>query len=879
MTGLSSALTFIGVATVKNREYKPSNKISLRSILVIPFVLQIFTIVGLVGYFSFKNGQRAVSNVAEQLQHQVSDRVNQHLDDYLALPHQLNQLNADAIVEGILDPQNLEETSRHFWKQAQTFPNISWIGYSLPDGRDMGAGQWLEGHGNTIDETINGINYAYETDSQGRRARLVHVTEYDSRTDEWYIDSVRLQRPNWSRIAVSEGFGNYIAASANYPIYNQNRQLMGVLSTDLLLSSISHFLKSLQVSPTGQIFIMERNGFLIASSTSMQPFEVVDNKIQRINVFYSSNELIRATSQQLTNRFGSFDSIQAPQQFQFQGESLQPKNRGKDNYFVNVTPWKDAYGLDWLVVVVVPESDFMSTIHANTQITIGLCIGALAIATTMGLLTSRWLVHSIARVIHAADALSRNDWQQVPEANTHEMAQLAGAFNRMAGQLQESFIQLEYTAHHDSLTGLPNQRAFRLKLIEAMVEQEQNPNFLFAVLFLDLDYFKIVNDSLGHLAGDKLLTITAERLRACIRPTDTLARFGGDEFVILLEDVGDVNSVIQIADRVSRAIQNPFYLDNSEVFISTSIGIVLSTEPTEKPDSFLTNADIALYHAKAKGKGAYELFDSAMQTEVIERLQLETDLRRAIERQELHVYYQPIFNIRTGEILGLEALVRWHHKTQGLIAPSKFIPVAEETGLIMEMGRWILKQACYQMQAWQQAFPSCKDMVVSINLSSKQLLQANFIEQINTTLYETKLAPSSLNLEITESVFLNYEEVTRAKFQKLQALGIKISIDDFGTGYSSLSYLHRFPINTLKIDRSFIQYLKSEDKHLAIITAMINLAHSLEMDVIAEGVETGEQAKWLDKIGCDKAQGYLFSPALPASEITAIFQQQVDVFL
>ncbi|MEP1074964.1 EAL domain-containing protein [Leptolyngbya sp. PL-A3] len=859
-----------------NQSRQHRGKVPLRLILVVPFVLQIFTVVGLVGYFSFKNGQRAVNTVAEQLQHEVSDRVNQHLNDYLALPHQLNQLNADAIDQGILNPQNLEETGRYFWKQAKTFENISWIGYALADGKGAGAGRWLDNHGVVIDETINNLNYTYNTDSQGRRIQAVYKTEYDATADEWYIDTVRLQRPNWSRIAVSEGFGNYIAASANYPLYDRNHHLIGALSIDLLLASISDFLKSLKVSPSGQIFIIERNGLLIASSELSEPYEITGDKIQRINVLTSSNDLIRATSQQLKSQFGSFSTIKASQELQFRGKALQGSGRKKDNYFVNVTPWKDHYGLDWLVVIVIPESDFMATIHNNARMTVGLCLAALAIATGMGLLTSRWLVCSITRVIRAADALSRNDWQQVPEANTQEMAQLAGAFNRMAEQLQESFTQLEYTAHHDPLTGLPNQRAFRLKLLEAIVRRQHNSNFLFAVLFLDLDYFKLVNDSLGHLAGDKLLTITATRLKACIRPTDTIARFGGDEFVILLEDIADVNSVIHIAERISREIQHPFYLDNSEVFISTSIGIVLSSEQTQHPDSFLSNADIALYRAKVKGKAAYELFDSAMQTEVVERLQLETDLRRAIERQELEVYYQPIFNIRTGQILGLEALVRWHHATQGPIPPNKFIPVAEETGLIVEIGMWILYQACYQMQIWQQQFPNFQSMTMSVNLSSKQFLQVNFIEQIEKVLQKTKLLPGNLKLEITESVFLNYEDVTRAKFHKLQALGVKISIDDFGTGYSSLSYLHRFPINTLKIDRSFIQHLNPQNKHLAIIEAIVSLAHNLGMDVIAEGVETEEQIRYLDAIGCEKAQGHLFSPAVPAFEVTTLFQHQLE---
>jgi diguanylate cyclase (GGDEF)-like protein len=882
-----------------------TRKVSLRFILVVPFVLQIFAAVGLTGWISLRNGQKAVNELADQLRIEASDRIAAHLDHYLAVPKQINQVNLNAIELGLLDLSDLKTTGQFFLRQMQTF-NVGYIDYASRYGEFIGIERLDDGK-LLVNETLRSnldINAVYSTDPQGNRVRLEQVEPLPApvQSEDWYADAANVGHPVWSKIYQWSDKPEVLSISSSYPIYSKSRQLVGVIGVDLILTQISTFLKSLPISDSSQAFILERDGALVASSGSERPYHVINNKAQRLLAIESQDPVVQAATQTLIDRFGSLQQIRNSQPLSFE---LKGERR-----FVRVTPWQDDLGLNWLIVVVVPESDFMEAIDANTHLTVLLCLGALAIATLVGLLTSRLLIKPILRVISAAEALSEGHWQHhISESGSYEQALLARAFNRMAGQLQESFAQLEYSANHDRLTGLLNQTAFKLKLKAAIAQRKFNqdrmeqtleqPAELFAVLFLDLDYFKVVNDSLGHLAGDQLLIAAAERLNTCLRSSDAIARFGGDEFVILLSPLDTVSDVIQIADRLLQSIQAAFRIDGNEMFISTSIGIALSDarsdatrsdarsdasdESSEPAAALLRNADIALYRAKAKGKDGYEIFDAAMHTEAVRRLQLETDLRRAIDRNELTVFYQPIVDIHTRKIAGFEALMRWHHPTLGRVSPADFIPIAEESGLIVKLGWWALRQACQQMKSWQQEFgdhPSeamngaVNAMIISVNLSCRQFFQADLIEQIERILAETGLAPQNLKLEITESLFLSHTEATRFKLRRLRSYGIQLSIDDFGTGYSSLSYLHRFPINTLKIDRSFISRLGVNGENVEIVEAITVLAHKLGMDVVAEGVETAEQLEKLRAIGCEQAQGFLFSPPVPAEKVTELFHTE-----
>jgi diguanylate cyclase (GGDEF)-like protein/PAS domain S-box-containing protein len=395
--------------------------------------------------------------------------------------------------------------------------------------------------------------------------------------------------------------------------------------------------------------------------------------------------------------------------------------------------------------------------------------------------------------------------------------------------------QLLHDALHDSLTGLPNRALFMDRLTQQLKKSKQKENYQFAVLFLDLDRFKIVNDSVGHLVGDRLLVEFARRLESCIRPTDTVARLGGDEFTILLENIKDVAETTIVAERIYEVLTLPFQINNYELFATTSIGIALSINGYEKPEDILRDADLTMYSAKEQGKARYEVFDRSMHERALNRLQLETDLRWGIERHEFLVYYQPITSLTTGKLAGFESLMRWQHPERGLISPGDFIPVAEETGLIIPLGSWLLKESCRQLKAWQSQYPLHPNLKISVNLSGKQLIDVNLIEQIDRILEETGLEGKYLKLEITESILMDNLDIATKMLLELRKRHIQLSIDDFGTGYSSLSYLHRFPVNTLKIDRSFINEMESKEENSAIVKAIVTLAHMLNMDVVAEG--------------------------------------------
>ncbi|HYY98007.1 MAG TPA: EAL domain-containing protein [Pyrinomonadaceae bacterium] len=424
-------------------------------------------------------------------------------------------------------------------------------------------------------------------------------------------------------------------------------------------------------------------------------------------------------------------------------------------------------------------------------------------------------------------------------------------------QMEERLL---HDAFHDALTGLPN-RALFMDHLKLAVERAKRPKkkHLFAVLFLDLDRFKVINDSLGHTMGDQLLVATAARIQKCLRHLDTVARFGGDEFAVLLDGVEDVNDTIRVAQRLQREITTPMNVGGHEVFTSVSIGIALSDTGYERPEDVVRDADTAMYRAKAAGKSRYEIFDTGMHSRAVALLRLENDLRRAVEREEFIVHYQPIVSLFNDSIQGFEALVRWRHPERGLVTPSEFIPVAEETGLIIPLGRWVLREACRQMHQLQAASAGPRPLSLSVNLSGKQFMQPDLVGQVEEILRETAFDPRRLQLEITESsVIENTETVTQMLLQ-LRALGIRLSMDDFGTGYSSLSYLHRFPIHTLKIDRSFVSGGDGENE---IVRTIIMLARNMGMDIVAEGVETPEQLAYLKELKCEYGQGFLFSHPL-----------------
>jgi diguanylate cyclase (GGDEF)-like protein/PAS domain S-box-containing protein len=459
----------------------------------------------------------------------------------------------------------------------------------------------------------------------------------------------------------------------------------------------------------------------------------------------------------------------------------------------------------------------------------------------------------------------------------------AGEAYRMAGSQSDITLRkaaeerLLHDAFHDPLTGLPNRALFMDRLGMAIAHAKRRLSYTYAVLFIDLDRFKNVNDSLGHSAGDELLRAVARRLESCLRPGDTVARLGGDEFTILLDEVADVDHAVQVAQRMHKEMARPFRAQGHEVFVTMSLGITVGAGGDyDRPEDVLRDADTAMYGAKSSGKARDAVFDQDMHDRAVALLQLETDLRRAIERCEFEIHYQPIVSLDTGKIDAFEALLRWRHPRRGLLHPYGFVPVAEDTGLIVPIGWWVLHEACSQLAEWQSRPWGGEHLAVTVNLSSKQFMQADLVQRLKEILRKTGVRPDCLRLEITESTIMEQAEDAVAKLVALRSFGVKLYIDDFGTGYSSLSYLHRLPVDALKIDRSFISEMDGGGERSEIVRTIVTLARTLRMDVAAEGIETAEQVTRLRALSCHFGQGYFFSEPLATAAAGGLIQGGVS---
>ncbi|HEY9864944.1 MAG TPA: EAL domain-containing protein [Candidatus Obscuribacterales bacterium] len=902
-------------------------KLSLRQLLVIPFVLQIAIFVGITGFFSYRNGQKAVNDLATQLHQEISSRIELSLITYLNRAHIMNETNRNALTQEFISLTDFTSLKRFFLGQLQAFPSIDYVAWGSEQGEYVGV-QRINNQQFNLEIVQNSTQdwfHIYRLTPTGERGKLIErLPNYDPRRRPWYQAATQAKTGIWTPIYLWFS-RETLAIDAVLPLYDAQGRLLGVLDTALYLSDISNFLRNVKIGQSGQSFIMERSGMLVASSSVSNPFIIKNNKIQRLKAVDSDDILIRETAKNLRKNFINFDSIQESISLDFKWE--------QERYIVRVFPFLDPRGIDWLICIVVPERDFMDLIIHNTRVTFFLCILALMIATGLGIITAHRITAPLIKLSQASRAIAQGELDQNIELNREdELGILARSFNQMAMRLKGVFEELEirvearttelkeakvaienynkkleervyqrtaelslaledlqktqtellkqeeklkFDAFHDSLTGLPN-RAWLLNKIQDLIEFNQNEEqYLYAVLFLDLDRFKVINDSLGHLVGDELLKSVAHCLRSEIKPQDTVARLGGDEFIILLENIQNEAEVTDTAQRIIEQIKRPFYINHKQIFTGVSIGITFSSMGYSQAESMIRDADIAMYNAKHLGKGCYQVLTYAMQIPALQRLEQENQLREALKRQEFILNYQPIISLITGNLTGFEVLIRWNHPVKKIISPCDFIPIAEETGLIQLIDLWVFKQACYQINDWNQQFPNLPPLSMNINLSPVDLKQTNLVENLQKIIDDKNLKNWKLKLEITETCFLETLTFEKKLMYQLQAMGIELCIDDFGTGYSSLSRLHNFPLCTLKIDRSFVREIQSKTKGAEIIHTIIMLAHSLGMDVVAEGIETQMQLEKLTELSCNYGQGYLIAKPLDHSQATEFLISRV----
>ncbi|WP_204140378.1 EAL domain-containing protein [Halomicronema sp. CCY15110] len=838
---------------------------SLRSLLIIPFVIQLVVAIALTGYLSVRSGESAVTQVARQLRTEISTHIVSELSNYLAVPQRINRVNANLIDHGELSLNDFEALERHFWQQAQDFEVVDFIYYGAVDGQFAGGG-WPLGRDRPMQrhrvrvEQPQRLQF-FNVDATGDLVDLMlEAPGFDVTQRPWFQSAVQAGQPAWGPVFTYQAFPA-MAIPAVAPVWDDQGALQGVFANNFFLTQVSDFLKTLKVGKTGQAFIFDREGLLVASSHLARPFWLKDGQTERMLLSEAPLPVLQAAAGAMQSQAAALTSETTEQTLDFVLD--------REHYFLQITVFQDEYGLDWRIGVIMPDADFLGPLYAYRQTIILLSIGALLISLMVGLYTSRWIARPVQHLRRAARRLAAGNFRQrLPQSGIQELDDLTASFEGMANQLQMSFQTLQKQAFNDALTQLPSRPALVAEMQQRLERAAQDARCRFAVFFIDLDNFKLINDSLGHLVGDRLLMEVAQRLRAQLPHSVFVSRFGGDEFVVVSGPVAAIDEALDLADQLLQMMQAPVSLGDRDVYTTMSVGIALSTGESISVEECLRQADIALYQAKDRGKARYEVFSQEMHTTVEQRWQIETALRHSLQQQQMAIAYQPVTQLSSGDLVGFEALCRWHHEQLGVVSPEIFIPIAEETGWIVGLERWLLHQACAQMQRWQTQFSTLNLAFMSVNISPVHVMHPTFVDDIAQALHQTQLSPAALKLEVTESLMMQNPGVARDRLQQIRALGVQLSLDDFGTGYSSLSYLHQFPFDTLKVDQSFVQRLRGEPHDTGLVRAIIAMAHSLNIQIIAEGIETAEEAALLAQLGSHYGQGYYFARPSSAAAMT-----------
>ena len=851
--------------------------IPLRWILVLPLAIQTGAIAALMGWLSWQSSQQSIEILASQLQRETGSRVRDYLEPRLERIQEVVRFSARSIRTGGFEVEDPEARQQFFWTALTSFGGIDNMAWGDREGNFMAVQYNAQRSEMTLQVTNVSTDRAMVSYPLGpggqRQAAVQRSPNFDPRRRSWYRQTATARRAIWNPVFALFSDGQTLVLPASYPIYDDLGQLRGVLSARIYLTDLNRFLHRMRLGQSSVAFAMEDNGDLIATSVTTPvartrpPVPGQSLRVDRIAATDSDHPRLAAIARALADDQNSLENLPDDRAFSF--------DINGDRHLVRVMSLSDGYGLRWKLVVAIPESEFADRITANKRAILLTLAVALVGSVLLSNLTARLLERPLLRLVRAADELARERWAvHLPRSRIDELDRLSGAVYATAKRLQQAFGDLERQAITDPLTGLLNRVGFSEQLERRLADRDDGPP-PFALLFLDLDDFKVVNDTLGHLVGDRLLAAVTDRLRRVLPDDAVLGRFGGDEFIVLLCTI-EAGAATAIAAAICQALNTPFLLSGHTVFARTSIGIVHSESiDINGIGDILRDADLALYVAKRSGKDQYACFDHAMLQASRDRFELESYLHQALERHELEVFYQPIIALETCTISGFEALLRWHHPERGTISPAVFIPIAEETGAIIELGDWVLEQACQQIQRWRsdpslQVAPS-----IAVNCSIVQLGRADFADRVLAAVERTGLPPSALTIEVTESMLVKGGGFAESHFARLSAAGIQLSMDDFGTGYSSLSYLHRLPFHALKIDRSFIADLGTNPRNASIVRAIVTLAHQLGLSVVAEGVSSSEHVVQLQSLRCDRAQGFLFSPPVPVARAAQLLRQAI----
>ncbi len=851
-------------------------KLPLGYLLVIPISLQVAGAVALVGYFSLRNSERAVEAVARRFIDEVTVRVGDRLESYLAEAREVTAQNVDAVRLGQLDPTDSEALLRVLHAQMQRNPHLALASFVSVENEmfeisrfstgDLQVDLVLAEHPRTI--------HSYGLDADGRQTDLLEVIpNFDpQRTPPGYRNAVAAGGPVWNPVFAFTGIPD-MSVSTSAPAYGTDGELVGVFFADFTLSNIDRYLRSIKVG-SGRIFITDSDGLLVASSGAGGSRTLVGGTLQRLPASESPDPLVFAAMRFLQGgRPKSLAAMQAGRHEHFQHEGV--------GHHLKLRPYRDALGLDWTIHVIIPDTDFFGQVQQSTRATILLSFIAASAAIGLCWYTARLLVKHIDRLSHTTQQLAAEvgdadiGWrfeQPLGRHTVRELDVLSAAIDRMAIKVQEVLGQLQHKAYYDPLVDLPNQNLFLARIRAAQARQQ--PDAQFAVLAVDIQRFRALRFGFGWSFGERLIVAFAKRLADYAENNDlvdVVARVGDDEFAILLVNLPDLAAAQQVADDLHAAFVKPLALPQTHLPVSICVGLAWGDSGGVSPATSLQAASTALAYTKQRQGSFTEIFSPAMQAVAAERSELEAELKAAIADNALAVHYQPIVSLATGRVVSFEALARWQHPIRGTISPGSFIPLAEETGSIVELGSWMLRQACQQFARWQQEIPDWEVASLSVNFSWLQLRHPNLIAELDAAL--EPLPPGTLRLEITESSLLTETSAARELLERLRRRQVRLSIDDFGTGYSSLSYLQDLPIDTLKLDRSFVSRLEADARTCNIVSTIVALARTLGLEIVAEGIETQGQLRILRDLGCDFGQGYLFARPLPAAVVPAFLSE------